>query len=269
MKGSVSSLAVLPMYDWPEITAQTDLFWESLRDRLAEAGFSAPGRLDREIGAEAAWSDPNLLIGQTCGLPFVSRLKGRVKLIGAPSYALKGCPPGHYCSVIVVSKENAAEKIGDLRGAQVAFNTEGSQSGYAALLHAVAPHAADGRFFAKRIRAGSHRESIRTVARGQADVAAIDAVSWELALRHEGAAERLRVLSTTPPTPGLPFITSWRDDEEVQRIADAAEAAIAGLDALTAGALLMNGFVRFGEDAYDLLKARVGEAVSAGYARLD
>ncbi len=257
------------MYDWPEVAAQTDRFWKALRDHLAGAGFAPPDRIDREIDAQAAWTDPRLLVGQTCGLPFVTLLKGKVSLIGTPSYALKHCDDGWYYSVIVVSKDSAAAHIKDLRGQRAAFNATGSQSGHAAMLHMVAPYANQGRFFSERLCSGSHRNSVRAVAQGLADAAAIDAVSWELALRHEPAAKRLRVLMTTPPTPGLPFITAARPKEEVHRIADAVEATIAGLDADSARALLLNGFKRFGEDAYDLLSARVAQAASAGYARLE
>ena len=70
------------------------------------------------------------------------------------------------------------------------------------------------------IETGSHRASVRAVAEEKADVAAIDAVCWALALRYEPeAVSRLKVIGQTPLRPGLPFITAVeRDDSEVGAI---------------------------------------------------
>ncbi len=70
------------------------------------------------------------------------------------------------------------------------------------------------------IATGSHRASIRAVAEERADVAAIDAVCWALALRHEPqATAALQIVATTPLRPGLPLITAAeRSDREVAAI---------------------------------------------------
>ncbi|MXN63385.1 PhnD/SsuA/transferrin family substrate-binding protein [Stappia sp. GBMRC 2046] len=263
-----AALAVLPMYDWPEVRAETDRLWRALADRLGEAGFDAPSGLARDVDAETAWADPSLLLGQTCGLPFVSRLKGRVSLVGAPAYRLEGCEPGEYCSALVVRDDDPADGLGDLRGRRVAYNMEGSQSGHAAMLATVAPLAHGGRFFTQALATGSHRASVRAVAEGAADVAAVDAVSWELAKRFEPSASRLRVLLRTRPTPGLPFITALRPADELRRIAEAVAAGIDGLDGGTKEALLLTGFVPFTEADYDVISARLAEAERLGYAEL-
>ncbi|NRG17674.1 PhnD/SsuA/transferrin family substrate-binding protein [Rhizobiales bacterium] len=263
-----TTLAVLPMYDWPEVRAETDRLWQALAHELRDADFDSPSGLCREIDAQAAWADPHLLIGQTCGLPFVSRLKGRVSLVGAPAYALEDCGPGEYCSALVVRADDPAGGLGGLRGRRVAYNMEGSQSGHAAMLAAVAPFARGGRFFAEALATGSHRASVRAVAQGKADIAAVDAVSWELAKRHEPSASRLRVLLRTYPTPGLPFITALRPADELRRIAEAVAEGIGGLDRGTKEALLLTGFVPFSEADYDVISARLAEAQRLGYAEL-
>lgn len=265
---AVASLAVLPMYDWPEVRAETDRLWQALAQELREAGFDAPSGLSREGDAETAWLDPALLLGQTCGLPFVSRLKGRASLVGAPAYVLEGCRAGEYCSALVVRADDPAEDLEDLRARRAAYNMEGSQSGHAAMLAAVAPHARSGRFFEETLATGSHRACVRAVAAGAADIAAIDAVSWELAKRHEPSASRLRVLRRTPPTPGLPFITALRPAEELRRMAEAVMAGIGGLEAGVKEALLLTGFVPFSEGDYEVISARLAEAVRLGYAEL-
>jgi ABC-type phosphate/phosphonate transport system substrate-binding protein len=53
------------------------------------------------------------------------------------------------------------------------------------------------------VETGGHRQSVQAVADGRADVAAIDAVCWALAGRHEDAAvEKLRVINRTPAEAG-------------------------------------------------------------------
>ncbi len=55
---------------------------------------------------------------------------------------------------------------------------------------------------------GSHRNSIRAVASGEAQLAAIDAQSWWLALAHEPAADEVRMAGRSVDVPGLPLITA-------------------------------------------------------------
>ena len=92
----------------------------------------------------AGWTDPGLVLGQTCGLPFVRELAGRVALVGAPDYGLPGCPPGWYRSAVVVRADDPREALAGFRGARLAVNGSDSQSGWGAILHHAAPLAAAG-----------------------------------------------------------------------------------------------------------------------------
>jgi len=172
---SALPVAVLPMYDRPEIRAGTDRLWAAIRDRLRTAGMAAPDALDRTMPVWQAWTDPDLALGQTCGLPYATRLDGRVGLVGAPDFGVGGCPPGHYCSVLVVRADDPRDRLEAFRGAVAAVNETGSQSGHAALMDATAPLARDGGFLGGAWITGSHASSIRAVAEGAADLAAIDA----------------------------------------------------------------------------------------------
>ena len=67
-------LAALPMYDWPELRPATDRLWAAVRDGLRQRGVAAPEGLTRDVGLMAGWTDPGLVLGQTCGLPFVREL---------------------------------------------------------------------------------------------------------------------------------------------------------------------------------------------------
>ena len=61
--------------------------------------------------------------------------------------------------------------------------------------------------FSELIVSGGHRNSIRMVASGKADVAAMDCKTWALAQQFEPAAKALQVVGWTQKRKGLPFIT--------------------------------------------------------------
>ena len=235
-------IASLPMYDWPEVQAHTDSYWQAIRAAL-DAG---PATLMRDLAdVHAHWLDPDLLLSQTCGMPYRTRLFGKVNRIGTPDYALPDCPPGHYCSVLVVNALDDRAQMSDFTSDIFAYNEGGSQSGWAApMTHA----AALGLRFDRLLATGAHRASICAVAEGRAALASIDAVTWELALRHEPAALQLRVLARTDPTPGLPYITALgRDPAPTAR---AIATAIADLDADSRAALHLSGLCDIPDHAY-------------------
>ena len=199
--------ASLPMYDFPEHREHTHALWAAVARGLRARGIEAPEALSRPSDLPADWTRPDLLLSQACGLPFVRRLRGRVALVGAADHGLPDCAPGTYRSRIVVRQGDPAQDLSDLRGRVVAVNSEDSQSGAGALRTAVGGLSPGGAFFATIVATGSHAGSVRAVAEGRADVAAIDAVTWEMARRYIPEARALQVLLSTPETPGLPFIT--------------------------------------------------------------
>lgn len=199
-------IAALQMYDWPEIAGRTDAFWADVASALRAEGIAAPDRLSRADDAAAGWADPALLLGQTCGLPFVSgRCAGAVP-VARPVYRAEGCGRGTYRSALVC---RAGEKapIAAFRGRVAAVNEYGSQSGCNALADYVGP--LGDAFFGRVLLTGAHRASALAVADGRADIAAIDAVAWALFAEIEPAAQaRLAVLGWTDEAPALPFITA-------------------------------------------------------------
>ncbi|MDF1777251.1 MAG: PhnD/SsuA/transferrin family substrate-binding protein [Rhizobiaceae bacterium] len=242
-------IAALPMYDWPELFSAHDVYWSTLAESLRAFGFPAPPGLTRTMPEELLWRDEQLLLSQTCGLPLVRDLSPCVEVVGTPAYDI-ACGAGSYFSVIVVRDDSTADRIDDLSGQRLAYNCRNSQSGYAALAYMLRGKAQSGRscsaaqFFSESRCTGSHRASIRDVAAGKSDLAAIDAVSWKLALRHEDAARSLRVLATTPPTPGLPMICAKRPDWPSDHIHMAVVEGMAALDTDTMDALLLTGFAQ-------------------------
>lgn len=200
--------ASLPMYDWPEVRWATDALWAAIRDRLKADGIEAPDALDRARSSEEVWTDPGLVLSQACGYPFATRLCDRVGLVGTPVYAVEGCKGEFYSSVIVARRREAGLGIAGLARRRIAFNAPDSLSGFLALRAAIRADGIDPAA-GKWVETGSHRASIRAVAGGEADVAAIDAVCWALAREHEAdAATRLQAVAWTPFRPGLPLITA-------------------------------------------------------------
>jgi hypothetical protein len=242
------------MYDWPQVRGATDRFWAAVRDGLRARGVAAPEALSRELGLMAGWTDPALVLGQTCGLPFVRELRDRVALVGAADYGLEGCPPGWYRSAIVVRADDPRERLEEFRGARLAINGTDSQSGWGAILHHAAPLAEAGRFFGSVVVSGAHAASVPLVAGGGADLAAIDAVSWRLARRFLSAVEGLRVLMLTDPTPGLPYIAAKGADTGPHA---AAIAAAGGVEELG-----LVGFARLEAGEYEELAARFAAAAA-------
>jgi ABC-type phosphate/phosphonate transport system substrate-binding protein len=210
-------IADLAMYDWPAIRAATDAFWAEVARRLEECGIEAPAALARNPDFGASWRDPDLLLGQTCGMPFVSGHCGEARIVARPDYGLAGANGGFYRSAIIVRAEEAAgrgpEAVLALHGRCVAVNEWRSFSGHIALRAYLAGlrGGAGEPFFGEVVMSGRHIGSARMVARGKADIAALDSVAWVLLQAHEPeTARRLAVLDMTAPAPALPFIAAPR-----------------------------------------------------------
>ena len=212
-------IASLPMYDRPETRAANDRLWALLREGYAGR---APEELTRDEDLWSQWLSPDLVLSQTCGKPYRTSLHGKVALVGTPHLELE-CDPGLYYSVFVARVNDTRDHLVQFRGARFAFNERGSQSGWCA------PQvAAEGLGFAFTdiLETGSHAASARAVAYGRAEIAAIDALTWEMIKRFDAWATGLQEVGRTEPTPALPYITA--------RAADASELFASLADAIDA-----------------------------------
>ena len=204
-------IASLPMYDRPETRAATDRFWHLIRDALRARGVLAPDDLTRNGDPMDHWTSPNLVMSQTCGLPYRARLSGVVTPFAVADYGL-GYSDGRYTSVIVSHAQ------GPWRDARIAVNDPLSQSGWAALKIWL-------EFYQVRTSkltiTGSHAASARLVRDRAADIAAIDARTWQLMLAYDSWSQDLFDVTflgglTKPDlsSPGLPFVTRRGNDPE-------------------------------------------------------
>jgi ABC-type phosphate/phosphonate transport system substrate-binding protein len=213
-------IASLPMYDLPHVMAANDRLWARIRDGLRAAGKTAPDALRRGDDAlSAQWLSPDLILSQTCGMPYRTGLHGQVTLIGTPDYGVDGCPPGYYRSVVIAHRDDPRDSIAAFDGSDMAYNETVSQSGWAApLTHA----AALGITLHPRLHTKGHRMSLQAVAAGQIPLASLDAVTFAL-LTDAGATAGVKVVGLTDATPGLPYIAAQGADQALmfRIIADA------------------------------------------------
>lgn len=239
------------MYDWPETQRATDRWWACLRDEFQSAGMIAPAELERELPEMAVWTAADLLLAQTCGYPYVMQLREQVALLGTPDYGVPNCPAGYYRSAFVVHQDDDRESLAAFTNARFAYNAIDSQSGYQAMTQALRSHGGLAQFFSQQLATGSHRRSIKQLAEGHADIAAIDYVSWRLARNHEPVAGKLRVLCLSDAVPGLPYIAHLSADTQLS--IEVIESALARLDEPTRETLSLCGFWRSSPTDYDVI----------------
>ena len=148
-------IAALPMYDRPELRAETDRFWAAVRDALRARGIRAPDVLTRGLDPWDIWRSRELVFAQTCGLPYRAKLVDKVALIGAPVHG--DGPAGKYHSVIVARPGPIPNPP------RLAVNDALSQSGWANLCTWLD---AQGRVPGAVLVTGAHQASAAAVAAG-------------------------------------------------------------------------------------------------------
>ena len=225
--------ASLPMYDWPEVRAETLATWAAIRDGARARGVAMPEDLDTpDMGAiDAHWRDPALILSQCCWGPLSLGLIDHLRPLAQPDYSpfLGGRGP-FYRSALIARPETAValgltgdEPVpetpaaslppGLLAGRRFGFNGRESLSGYLALARDLGADPCD--LASDCVMTGGHRGSVIAVAEGRADVAAVDCRSWDLALRVEPRAQGLVVIGWTAERPGLPYVTSRATDPDI------------------------------------------------------
>ena len=238
-------IASLMMYDHPQLEQVHQRLWSLIHRELGDRGIVGPVQLSRRSDEFSVWTNPELLLSQTCGMPYRTWLHGKVQLVGTPDYDLEGCQPGFYRSAWVVRRDDPKTALPEFAHSIFAYNQTFSQSGYAAAYW----HArAENFWFSRRYQSGAHRQSAKAVADGRADIASLDAVSWRLIQQYDYVAKQLRVLDWTNPTPGLPLITSLSQNRFLIR--DAVMSALEELSDTDRSALNIKGLVPISSEDY-------------------
>lgn len=241
----------MPLYDWPEFQAQTDLIWATIREAARDEGLDLPPDLDHRYQHRSATMEAGLLFSQLCGSPWSRHYSSTASYLASCDFELGDNPSGHYFSQIVVAKGSPwpdLTALARLASARLAFNDDDSQSGVHCLraILDVEARLASGQ------ETGGHRASMRAVAEGRADFAAIDAFSFTLAERAEPAlTDALRVIARTPLRPAPVLVTATSLGPTVGRSMKAAVThALTSLPTSVVQAYGQRGVVDLGEAAY-------------------
>lgn len=216
-------IAALPMYDWPERRAEVDAQWAAVRDHLRASGIDAPQALTRGTGDLLDfWKRPDILFSQTCWGPMEQGLDAFVQVLGQPSYdGIEGGDGDLYSSAVIMRRADVtggdvvapsgAEPVLPvelMNGRRFAYNVPDSMSGIIGITRDLEAAGESIGVFSELIETGGHRGSIRAVADGRADIAAIDCLSWDLARKYEPPSKELVVVGWTAKRRGLPYITA-------------------------------------------------------------
>jgi ABC-type phosphate/phosphonate transport system substrate-binding protein len=258
-------LASLPWYDLPEVRWATDSFWEAVAGRLRASGVEGvPEELDRVTPFEEQWDRPGLLLSQACGYDVLYGHRSQLQVAATPAYAVPGCAPGKYRSLVAVAESARFQSLEDLRGARCVVNSATSHSGWNILRSVVGPLSAGEAFFGEVCLSGSHERSIEWIRSGQAEVAALDCVTVELLLRHRPEAlAGIRFVHETAAFPAPPFVTcGGAPPQEVASLRRALRGALADPKLARArAALLLGGLRHLPLEAYEPI-ARIESQVS-------
>lgn len=212
-------MACLPMYGWPETRAVDLAFWDKIRAQVTGLPDLTWPEWDAVPGL---WRDPALVFSQTCWGPLRLGLSDHLRVLAQPDYSDVPGGRGMFYRSAIVARTGAPCPVPVTPAADVppltgvfARNGAESLSGWLGPVQDMAPPA-------QIIDTGSHRASIRAVADGRADMAAIDCRSWAMAQEHEPCARGLIVVGWTAERPGLPFVTSRATPEPMARALRAA-----------------------------------------------
>lgn len=217
----VVPVASMPMYDMPEVRVALDSLWEGLAGHLKRAGLSEiPDRIQHGRNLADLWDDPDLCFSQCCGYDIVGRYAGTLRPVATPHYGAPECKGCDYASNVVAAEDCEANDVLEMFGAVCVVNGLESHSGANALKALVAPRNRDGRFFSETKISGSHAASLEMIRRGEAEVAAIDCVTYALLESYRPAAlAGIRKLGRTYRAPAVPYVTRWDgDDDRVKRL---------------------------------------------------
>lgn len=154
-------------------------------------------------------------IGFICGLPYVIKHdvpQATIDLLIAP--VMKGDQykdkPLYY-SYVIVHKDSKFKHFSDLKNGNFVFNDEISNSGYNMPRSYLISIGETSGFFGKILRSGSHEESIRMVASGEADVSAVDSLVYEYdQVNNPAYIQDTRILKVLGPAGIPPVVVSTK-----------------------------------------------------------
>lgn len=209
----MSYIASLPWYDLPQTHTAVDQFWNVLATALQDHALDGvPATLDRNTPLPDQWALSRLLLSQCCGPDLKTTAAQQLSTIARPVFSDLDCTPGSYFSHIVASRPYLGGT------ARLAANALSSRSGYGALIEWTQKHAVPVEGIAVT---GSHAASLQALREGRADLAAIDAHSWNLL-----QVDDLHIIDHSSEALAPPYVMHCSNNRKSDKVAQALAQAI-------------------------------------------
>lgn len=244
------------MYDFPEVHDSTQQVLLALVEALESINESAHVQTpDSSVHEQLMnmWRSSDMLLSQSCGLPFVEELHQFVNVIGTPLWTDVSDERGRYKTVIVARESLDISSIAEAGGLRPAVSNTQSLSGWCSLGVALSEVTTDPSFVQPIVESGGHAKSLQMMLDDKADIASIDAATFRLLSRHRPAlTNETRIIGYGPPVPATPFIiakTCVATTDEVFQVVDEVFRRPALRPALDH--IGMSGFVRLTNSDYD------------------
>ena len=236
------------MYPFASVAWAWDVLWASVHREVPWL----PAELTRSNDVHARWYDTDCLVTHVCGAPYALLHQGDMHLVGAFDLDIADADGvGHYRSVLLSPHDLPLEQlVGPDRHA--AANSADSLSGWFSLIDGTV--GAGNEWPGTTTFTSAHIDSLRCLAKGEADLASID--SWSLTFIADEQPELLDGLHRVGvgpriPTPAITVRKSLSSDQ-VDEIRAAFVRALADESTVSARAALhIRGFARNDQTHYD------------------
>ena len=209
---------------------------------------------------------PDVLIGQTCGYPYVMQWQPTHELVTVPAFNIAGCEGIQYSSWFICRKNSLFQSLSDFKSSVAVLNSHDSNSGMNVLRSAISKIADGGSFFERVLVSDSHLASIDYVVNGKADLASIDAVTWHFAIQ-EGLfnPDSIRIIGQSQKTAGLPFIIKRSIDLDSELIRSALNISLQNCPIEIRDFIRIDSFEKVSPEDYQLTRQLEIEAINLGY----
>ena len=217
--------------------------------------------------------NPAASVAHTCGYPLMTQYKGQLRPLCVPCFNIDGCEEGQYYSLFLVHHSDEAHHLADCEGYKSGINHQNSNSGMNVFRAAVAKikpaKGAIQAFFKSVDITGSHLNSVAAIARGEIDIASIDAISYHFISRFKPElCKNLRSIGRSESTMGLPFVTQIAaPDLSGETLAEALNQALSLFPRETS-ALDLKGFKAVTLEDYQPILALEQFAIDKAYPAL-
>lgn len=250
------------MYDFPEVARPLEELYRHVVRAAAREGLALPKMLLHPPVLERHWAEADVALSQICGFEVIRRHYG-LSVVATPEHETPHVTGPYYRSLVVVREEEQRDLHG-LKGAALAINSWFSHSGCCSLIPLVAPLAEGADFFGSIVETGAHAASLDAVRRREADVAAVDCISFAILKRHRPrAVAGVRILTETERAPAPPYV-SRLGQEDRRRLQTALAHVFASRDT---EALRTDLFIRGVALTDELHYAPLHDFVTAGVRR--